>query len=536
MTHLNRREALKLGGAGVAVAALAPAAAHAAPPTAYFQHGVASGDPLPLAVVLWTRVTPTPESLPGSGAGPAVEVGWQVAEDAAFTAVVAEGAFATGPERDHTVKVDVQGLRPGTAYHYRFSFQGEPSPAGRTRTAPAENADVESLAFAVVSCSNWEAGHFGSYRLLAARDDLFGVIHLGDYIYEYAPRDFGTGDGGALREHVPAREIITLADYRQRHAQYKTDPDLRALHARHPWMIIWDDHEIANDTWSDGAQNHDPATEGSFAARKAASRQAYEEWMPVRFGDGGVLYRTLRFGQLAELTMLDLRSHRSKQTTGLAVDDPERTLTGGAQMEWLKSTLSGSRTRWRLVGNSVMIGPLVLGSLPAEVLGPLAELLGLPSGGYSLNPDQWDGYTADRRELLGHLNDEGIANTVFLTGDIHTSWAIEVPLKAGSYPKSPAVATEFVVPSVTSNNIDDILQVAPRTVSLAAEAAIATTNRHVRWSELDSHGYGVLTVRREQTRMDWYFLSDRTSPTATSRKAVSFTTASGSQKLKRAWG
>ncbi len=534
MTHLNRREALKLGGAGVAVAALAPAAAHAAPTP--FQHGVASGDPLPGAVILWTRVTPTPDSLPGSGAGPAAEVGWQIAEDAAFTTVAAQGVLTTGPEHDHTVKVDAQGLRPGTEYHYRFTYDGAHSPVGRTRTAPAEGADLDSLTFGVVSCSNWEAGYFSSYRLLAGRDDLFGVIHLGDYLYEYAPGAYGTGGGGSVRAHVPAKETITLADYRQRHAQYKTDPDLQALHARHPWMIVWDDHEIANDTWSDGAENHDPATEGPFAARKAASRQAYHEWMPVRFGEGDVIYRALRFGKLAELVMMDLRSYRSQQTSGRAVDDTARTITGEAQMEWLKSALAASTTRWRLVGNSVMIGPLVLGATAAEVLGPLTELVGMPSGGYSLNPDQWDGYTADRKELLGHLNDNGIVNTVFLTGDIHTSWAIEVPLKAGSYPLTPAVATEFVVPSVTSNNIDDILGVAPRTASLAAEAAIANTNRHIRWSELDSHGYGVLTVRREQTRMDWYFLSDRTDPAATARKAVSFTTASGAVKLKRAWG
>jgi alkaline phosphatase D len=258
--------------------------------------------------------------------------------------------------------------------------------------------------------------------------------------------------------------------------------------------------------------------------------------MPIRWGAGGVLQRSLRFGRLAELTLLDLRSYRSLQAGGLAVDDPERTITGREQLDWLKQTLSQSQTRWRLLGNSVMVGPLAVGAVAAEVLGPLARLLGIPKGGIAFNPDQWDGYADDRAELLGHLKDNGITNTVFLTGDIHTSWAIEVPLKASTYPASPSVATEFVVPSVTSTNLDDILGVPPRTASLAAEAAIANTNRHIRWTNLDDHGYCVLEVRREQVRMDWYFLADRTKPDSKARKAVSFTSQSGSQKLKRAWG
>ncbi|GAA3211448.1 alkaline phosphatase D family protein [Actinocorallia longicatena] len=533
MTTFNRRDALKLGGAGVAAAALLPGAAHAAP-TPSFQHGIASGDPLPHAVILWTRVTPTPESLPGSGNGPSVPVDWQVATDADFTAIVAHGTVSTGPGSDHTVKVDVATLAPDTAYYYRFLLDGASSPVGRTRTAPASGADVAGLKFGVVSCANWEAGYFGAYRHLAARTDLFGVIHLGDYTYEYKAGDFSAG-GKIVRQNLPANETITLADYRQRHAAYKTDPDLQALHAAYPWMIVWDDHEIANDMWSDGAQNHDPATEGPFAARKAASRQAYHEWMPVRFAAGDLLYRTLRFGRLTDLVLLDLRSYRSEQTSGVANDDPARTITGDAQMAWLKEKLSESETRWRLVGNSVMVSPVAVGALATRVLGPLGQLLGIPEGGYPINGDQWDGYSADRKELLNHLHDNKITNVVFLTGDIHTSWSNEVPLDAATYPFSPSVATEFVVPSVTSDNIDDILKVPARTVSVAAEGLLSATNRHVRWAELDSHGYGVLDVRRERTRMDWFFLSDRTSRTATSARAAGFETPSGSQRLNRVW-
>jgi len=533
VTQLARRDVLRIGGASVAAATLLPGSASAAD-SLFFQHGIASGDPLPNAVIIWTRVTPTPASLPGSGAGPSAQVTWQVATDAAFTTVVSSGEFTTGPARDHTVKVDVTGLRPGTSYYYRFGFGGDHSPVGRTRTAPAVNADVDELKFGVVSCSNWEAGYFSSYRHLAARDDLFGIMHLGDYIYEYATGVFAAGKV-VVRENVPKHEIISLADYRQRHASYKTDPDLQAAHRRHPWICLWDDHEIANDTWSDGAENHQPDTEGPFAARKAASHQAYHEWMPVRFAAGDVIYRRLRFGKLADLTILDLRSYRSEQAGGLAVDDPERTITGAAQMQWLKEGLTESETRWKLIGNSVMISPVALGALPAEILGPLATQLGIPTGGIVLNPDQWDGYSADRKELLNHLHDNKIKNTVFLTGDIHTSWANEVPYKAATYPLSGTVATEFVVPSVTSNSVSDILGVPPRTVSLVAEGLLATTNPHVRWSELDTHGYGVLDVRRESARMDWYFISDRTKKDATSSRAMSFITTSGSQKLKRVW-
>ncbi|TNY34882.1 alkaline phosphatase [Thermomonospora catenispora] len=535
VTALDRRGFLRAGAAGaVVVSSLAVSAsgAHAAP--AYFRHGVASGDPLPDGVIAWTRVTPTDEATPGSGEGPVVDVVWQVARDARFQSIVAQGTVRTGPERDHTVKVDVRGLTPGTSYHYRFLLDGTPSPVGRTRTAPAASAQVEALKFGVVSCANWEAGHFAAYRHLAERGDLFGIVHLGDYIYEYGTGDFSAG-GTVVRPTVPAHETLTLADYRMRHALYKTDPDLQALHAAYPWMIVWDDHEVANDTWSGGAQNHDPATEGSWEARLAASRKAYFEWMPVRAGAGGEIYRRLRFGRLAELTLLDLRSHRSKQEGGLAVDDPDRTITGDAQMRWLKEGLSASagETRWRLVGNSVMISPVTIGSVPAHLLGPLARLLGVPAGGYPINPDQWDGYTADRQELLGHLHDERIDNTVFLTGDIHTSWANDVPLTAATYPLTPSVATEMVVPSVTSDNVDDFLNVPPRTLSLAAEAALALTNRHVRWSELDSHGFGVIELTAERARMDWFKLSDRTRRDAAAAPLASFAVGSGTQRLTR---
>ncbi|KAB7842773.1 alkaline phosphatase D family protein [Streptomyces mobaraensis] len=525
-------------------ATAAPAAARAETATApAFLHGVASGDPLPDGILLWTRVTPVPEAVPGSGLGPAVQVSWQVAEDAGFGRVVASGTVTASAAGDHTVKADVRGLRPGTDYFFRFTVTGGPdtggsaevhSPTGRTRTAPAPDAQADGLRFGVVSCANWESGHFSAYRHLAARRDLDAVLHLGDYLYEYKSGEYPAAKY-VVRPHEPRHEIVTLADYRTRHGRYKTDPDLQALHAALPFVAIWDDHEFADNAWSGGAVNHTPGAEGTWADRVAAAKKAYFEWMPVRPSIEGTTYRRLRFGRLADLHLLDLRSFRSEQVKAGsgAVDDPSRTLTGRAQLDWLKDGLAASDTTWRLVGNPVMMSPLAFGAMPAHLLKPLAKLLGLPEEGIAANTDQWDGYTHDRRELLGHLTGHGIRNTVFLTGDIHMAWANDVPETAATYPVSRSVATEFVVTSVTADNLDDTLHVLPHTVSLPAVAAIKAANRHVKWVDMDSHGYGVLDITAERAQMDYYVLSDKRDPKATSSWERSYRTLSGSQRVER---
>nr|WP_222109309.1 alkaline phosphatase D family protein [Streptomyces cupreus] len=499
-------------------------------------HGVASGDPLPDGVLLWTRVTPTPEAIPGSGLGPDTEVSWTVATDRAFTHIVAKGSTTATAASDHTVKADIRGLAPATDYWFRFSAGGTDSPAARTRTAPAADAAVANLRFGVVSCANWEAGYFSAYRHLAVRGDLDAWLHLGDYIYEYGTGEYGTRDT-VVRQHAPAHEILTLADYRTRHGRYKTDPDLQALHATAPCVAIWDDHEIANDAWSGGAENHTEGAEGTYAARQAAAKQAYFEWMPVRPALAGTTYRRLRFGKLVDLSLLDLRSFRSQQASvgNGSVDDPERTLTGRAQLDWLKAGLKSSDTTWRLVGNSVMISPFAIGSLSAELLKPLAELLGLPKEGLAVNTDQWDGYTDDRRELLAHLRSNAIRNTVFLTGDIHMAWANDVPVNAGTYPLSASAATEFVVTSVTSDNLDDIVKVPEGTVSALASPIIKAANRHVHWVDTDRHGFGVLDITADRAQMDYYVLSDRTKADATASWARSYRTRNGTQKVERTY-
>ncbi|MGW1723726.1 alkaline phosphatase D family protein [Streptomyces sp. NPDC002306] len=516
------------------LAAALPARAAAEAPA--FLHGVASGDPLPDGILLWTRVTPVSEAIPGSGLGPDTEVSWTVAKDKALTNVVARGSLTATAATDHTVKADIRGLEPATDYWFRFSAGGTGSPVARTRTTPAAGATVAGLRFGVVSCANWEAGYFSAYRHLAARGDLDAWLHLGDYIYEYGTGEYGTR-GTVVRQTSPAHEILSLADYRTRHGKYKTDPDLQSLHHKAPVIAIWDDHEFANDTWSGGAENHTEGAEGSWTARQAAAKQAYFEWMPVRPAIAGTTYRRLRFGKLADLSLLDLRSFRSQQasTASGSVDDPERTLTGRAQLDWLKAGLKSSDTTWRLVGNSVMISPFVVGSLAADLLKPLAKLLGLPQEGLAVNTDQWDGYTDDRRELLAHLRSNAIGNTVFLTGDIHMAWANDVPVDAGTYPLSASAATEFVVTSVTSDNLDDIVKVPEGTVSAIASPVIRAANRHVHWVDTDRHGYGVLDITAERAQMDYYVLSDRTKANATSSWSRSYRTRTGTQKVERTY-
>lgn len=548
MTHrtsLSRRAVLA-GSAGAVAVAGAASATSATTAHVSFQHGVASGDPLPRAVVLWTRVTPTPGSAPGSGHGPRVTVGWEVATDHAFRDVVRRGRVRTGPERDHTVKVDATRLRPGTAYFYRFTVRGDTSPVGRTRTAPARSATPDGLRFGVVSCANLQAGWFSAYRHLAARDDLDAVIHLGDYLYEYAPGEYGYGRANTdIRPHAPAREMVSLADYRQRHAQYKADPDLRALHARHPFIVTWDDHEVTNDQWRDGAENHQPE-EGDYAARRAAAHRAYDEWMPVRMsgtaatGDGTQLFRTLRFGALAELSMLDLRTYRDQQAETPApspVPSPaggsHGTITGRAQLDWLKQRLRRGGPRWKLVGNPVMIAPVTFAQLPHDLVDPVNDVTGLlPRDGAPYNVDQWDGYTDDRRDLFDHIRDQGLRDVVFLTGDIHSGWACDLPYDASTYPLGDSAGVELVCTSVTSNNLKDITGSPARTSSLAVEAVIQTNNRHVKYLNFDDHGYSVLDVTPERVQMDWYVVGDRADRNAGAWWTASWATRSGTNKVQ----
>jgi alkaline phosphatase D len=454
-----------------------------------FVHGVASGDPLPDAVVIWTRVSTHDATRP-------VDVDWIVATDMRLEQIVASGVATTDVSVDYTVKVDVTGLEPGATYYYRFSALGFDSTLGRTRTA--RQGAIDRLRFALASCSNYPYGFFNAYAAIARRADLDAVLHLGDYLYEYGEGEYGTGSPIG-RAPQPATEILTLADYRTRHAQYKTDPDLQEAHRQHPFIAVWDDHETANDAWRDGAENHTPELEGDFAARKAAAIQAYFEWMPIRglMNAAGRVYRTFQFGMLADLIMLDTRLVGRDQQVADACDtasiaDPERQLLGVEQESWFLGELVASQARgarWRLVGQQVMMGQLV------NVLTPEACIFGT---------DQWDGYAAARARVLGALSENAIDNVVVLTGDIHSSWGNDItgdPFDPASYDGTTgagSLAVEIVAPSVTSPGIEDPQQAA------AFANAISMTHPHVKYVNLNRHGYALLDVTPERVQAEWY--------------------------------
>jgi alkaline phosphatase D len=499
-------------------------------------------------VVLWTRVTPTTASKPGSGLGPTVTVRWQVSTSSSFTSVVRSGQLSTGPARDHTVKVDVTGLQPARTYYYRFSYGSAYSGVGRTRTAPAVTSSPANLRFGVVSCANLQAGWFSSYRHLANRDDLHAILHLGDYIYEYGPGEYGYGQGDVdIRSHQPAHEILTLADYRQRHAQYKSDVDLQRLHAKYAFIATWDDHESANDAFADGAENHTDGVEGAWSARRVASHRAYDEWMPVRMsgtaalGDGTQLYRRLTFGDLVEISMLDLRTYRDKQLAAQidpASADPDRTITGRAQMDFLKSSLTRQVSQWKLVGNPVMIAPVSFAGLPTDLVQPVNDTVGLlPADGVPYNVDQWDGYTDDRREVFEHLRDNGVTDSLFITGDIHSGWACDLPADKVTYLGTRnSVGVEFVATSVTSSNLKDITGTPRRTTSIAVEETLKANNPHIKYLNFDDHGYSVLDITPKRAQMDWYVIGDRAVRTTGATWTTSWATTAGSQTIRRVNG
>lgn len=465
-----------------------------------FDHGVASGDPLPDAVILWTRVTVAD--------GAPRDVSWVVAEDAALANVVQRGTFRTDASRDHTVKVDVRGLRPGTTYSYRFEADGVTSPVGRMRTAPT--GGVERLRFAMLSCASLAHGYFHVYRTVAQQPDLDAVLHLGDYVYEYASDAYGD-----VRRYEPANEAVTLADYRTRHAQYKRDPDLQAAHLQHAFITIWDDHETANDAYVDGAENHTP-DEGAFADRKAAAKKAYYEWMPIRETPDGRIFRKLAFGDLVDLVLLDTRLWgRTKQSGGFfgpaPAPDPARTLLGDDQAAWMEGELRASTARWRLLGQQVMVSDVLLDAKQI------------------VNLDQWHGYPESRARLLEFFRTSGVKDVVVLTGDIHSSWANEIittPRDSAAYDPATSrgsLAVEFVTPGVTSPGLPDIL--------LGVVDQARPLNPHVRWIDPKNRGYVVLDVTRERVQAAWFHVDDVTQTTANVTFAKAFRVDHGTTRL-----
>lgn len=494
-----------------------------------FDHGVASGDPLADRVVLWTRVSTADTR--------EIALTWEVARDSSFNTIVARGETRTSAARDHTVKVDVGGLVAGTRYWYRFSAYGATSPVGRTRTLPGAGASQVRLA--VFSCSNYPAGYFNVYAEAARRDDLDATVHLGDYIYEYGRDGYASEDAGALgRLSEPAAEIVQLADYRRRYAQYRSDPDLQALHAAAPMIAVWDDHEIANDTWLDGAENHQP-DEGDFAVRRAAAIQAYHEWMPIRSATPERIYRSFDFGGLVALHMLDTRViGRAEQlsyerfftSAGLdgaafaaAMGDASRQLLGAEQMAWLQQQMATSSATWQMLGQQVLMGrmnipaPLLMDflspgsgiSLPGysallnkastapQTLTPQEQaILAQPAIPYNL--DAWDGYPVAREMVLqtARALDK---NLVVLAGDTHNAWASDL-LDAEQH----QVGVEFATSSVSSPGFEEYLAEQDPAVLAASLTQLVGP---LRYCDTARRGYMVVTATPAECRAEWIYVS-----------------------------
>ncbi len=472
-----------------------------------FYHGVASGDPLQDAVIIWTRVTPPTQV-------PSVEVNWEVSTDKSFSSLVRSGTLETDSTKDFTVKVDVTGLNAGTAYFYRFMALGTSSPVGNTRTAPVSG----SVSFAVVSCSNYEWGYFNAYKAISERNDLDAVLHLGDYIYEYGPGSYG--DTSLNRINIPAKEIITLGDYRTRYAQYRLDEDLKAAHASVAFINIWDDHEIANDSYKTGAQNHQE-DEGPYEARKNAAVQAYYEWMPIR--ESQTLYRKFDYGNIAEVFMMDERLEgRTSPVDSLkdpSINDANRSMLGEEQLDWLLSGLQDSPSKWKVIGNQVIYSYLNWGFEP----------------GFTINLDSWDGYPYEQNKIASHIKNNDIDNVVFVTGDTHSAWAFEVtndPFE-GYDPETSegAFAVEFGTTSINSSNSNE--RTSTESV-LEHEAKIVNSpvNPHLKYANLRDHGFLVLTLTEDQARAEWNIVSTLRDKNFTTSVDQSLVVNSGEVKLR----
>ncbi len=485
-----------------------------------FESGVASGDPTSRAVVLWTR------AVPEQAAG-AIEVEWDVATDEGFAQVVATGRGRTSSARDWTVKVDCSGLAADRWYWYRFRAGGATSPTGRTRTLP--EGRVDQVRLAVVSCSNYSFGYFNAYRSIAERDDIDLVLHLGDYIYEHGPRGYGGEVAERLgRRPEPAHEILDLTDYRTRYRQYRSDPDLQALHASLPTIAVWDDHEIANNTWHSGAQNHTEGDgeggEGDFFERKAAAVKAFHEWMPIRSRAGAAgdkIYRSVRIGDLASLIMLDTRLVGRDQQLDYAVqldaptaeaaerfraeliDDPARTMLGAEQEAWLKMELASSKAAgipWQVLGQQLLVGGLRTPDLRDLIGGVddarLRRLVAQAEYGLPLNLDAWDGYGAARERLAQDVLSFG-DNVVVLAGDTHNSWAFDLLDRSGRQ-----FGVEFGTTSVTSPGIERLLPLPPE----AFARKLREANDHLRYTEVSQRGYMTLLLQRDRVEAQWVYV------------------------------
>lgn len=488
-------------------------------PAGVFALGVASGDPLPDAVILWTRLASDPLAPDGGAPDGDVEVAYDVATDPAFDDLVASGTATATAARAHSVHVDVTNLRPATTYHYRFRAGDQTSAAGTTRTAPAAGADVERFRFVFASCQDLQWGHYAAWRNAADEPDLDLVVFLGDYIYE---TNFGDLSPDRTGERVWANpEALTLEDYRQRYAQTRSDPSLQAAHAAVPWLVTFDDHEVSNNYAGDVGQPD--GQQPRSRDRRLAAHQAWYEHMPIRIApapeefDDVTVHRSLTFGSLASVFAVETRQHADPppcraepdpstpsiafSDTGSGCDqreDDRRTNLGEQQERWLQEGLAGSDATWNIIANPVMMAGLNVGTVEA----PAYEL------------DMWDGYPAVRRRLLSHIVESDVSNPVVVTGDWHASFVLDVK----SEPAGPTVMPELLVTSISS-------------VNFATDHSAA--NPHVRYFEV-GYGYGLVTVTPDELRCDFKYVADQWDPASPIEKVDSWRVAAGSREAEPA--
>lgn len=542
--QIDRRLLLKTGMFGLGALAL-PGGAMAAMQAALmpgFSHGVASGEPGPTSVLLWTRfVSDSAESLLD------VEV-WEAGNP---TLIISGGEASASPARDHIAKVVIKGLEPGKTYNYQFiAPDGSKSPVGRTRTLPVGN--VSKYRMAVFSCSNLPFGWFNAYAHAAAADDFDLVLHLGDYVYEYQRGYYPLAkDAVAGRLIEPAGEMVALADYRLRYASYRSDPDLQKLHAMHPMIAMWDDHEYANDAYATGAQNHQ-TSEGDWAARKVAAERAYREWMPVRDRVDDVWWSSYPIGNLAEIQLTESRvSARSKppsfgQPTGDEAEilrqlkafrdgawaDKDRTMLGAVQEQWLADRFKANKTRWNVWAQQTIVGSLVQPQGLENWLAPdtvpfirervsrgaMAAQAGIPS-----NMDAWDGYPAARAKALAAAQ-AGNADLVVLTGDTHNGWAFDLAHDG------KAAGVEFAGQSVTSPGLESSFTGASGD-TLAN--ALTTANPKLAWADTGGRGYMAVELTRDKAVSEWRFVDSIKARSAKLARTHRMEARHGRRKLLR---
>ncbi|EGR3220628.1 alkaline phosphatase D family protein [Vibrio parahaemolyticus] len=497
-----------------------------------FEHGVASGDPTQTQVIIWTRVTT---------AASYVDVSWQVASDMEFLNVVQSGVFTTDTGRDFTVKVDVQNLNANSQYYYRFMVGEMMSEVGQTQTLPEDG--VEKASMAVVSCANYPAGYFHVYREILNQHEQSPfdvVLHLGDYIYEYGAGGYASEDAAALgREPSKGTECITLDDYRKRYAQYRQDADLQALHAKLPMIAVWDDHELANDTWKNGAENHQD-DEGSFIDRRAAAAAAWTEWLPVRENtfSNMLIYRQFSFGNLVNLMMLDTRLvGRDKPLDYFSLSAPtmeaigglvaqsrnaDRELLGTEQLAWLMKEFNTHDAKWNVLGQQVLMSRM---ELPSSVMTAMFQLftsteekkteallaVNTAITGYLADPsadpislpynlDAWDGYYVEREKVY-QLAKASSGNFVCLAGDTHNAWASELKDVSNN-----PIGVEFATSSVSSPGLEEYLALDPVAIA-QMEYTLPHLVSELKWADIKQRGFMRVTFTADAAQSTWYLVS-----------------------------